>query len=220
MSIPNRMHPELIDWLSHPHDAREILDKASREPALISDLLDVIESDPGTLKFSAEKNLRRLSAYEPERLIPYLDRMMPLIDHPNAFIQWGFMNTLANLALVDHDHLLESLIPIYLKKIHDPSMITAANAAKASAVFMLSYPEIKQDLLQQLLSVKDVVFLDKGNPSLECKNIMIGHVLDLIETYGYRFDAKDDLIAFASRHTDNPRHSVALRARRLLKHLT
>lgn len=213
------MHLELIDWLSHPHDARAILDKASREPALVSDLLDVIGSDPGTLKFSAEMNLRRLSMVEPERLIPYLDRMMPLIDHPNAFIQWGFMNTLANLALVDYERHLEPLIPVYLKKIHDPSMITAANAAKASAVFMLSYPEIHHDLLQQLFSVEDVVYLDKGKPSPECRNIMIGHVLDLLETYGHRFEDKTALIAFAKRHTENPRHSVALRAKRLLNHL-
>lgn len=212
-----RQHPELIEWLNQKNDLNAILAKADAQPELVPDLLDVIESDSGILRYPAEKVIRRLSEVAPERLIPYLPRMAALIRHPNHFIQWGFLLTLANLAIVDDQDFLKTLIPDYLELIHDPTMITAANAAKASVVLMLTYPEMTRDLLDRLIGVEQSVYLDKGEVSPECKNIMIGHVLDIFEIYGTRFGDPEALKAFALRHRHNPRLSVAKRAERYLK---
>lgn len=60
-------------------------------------------------------------------------------------------------------------------------------------------------------------YLYKGAPSLECRNIMLGNVIDCFDMYWLQSENKKSLLEFAMGQVDNPRETVARKARLFVK---
>lgn len=195
--------------------ARAEQDVAS-DPARIRNLLDFINSDQGSTKFTAEKILRNLSENRPALLYPYFDAILPWLDSPNAFIQWGGIFILGNLVTVDNEQKFPAIFDRFFTLLNHPAMITAANVAAAAPAIIRHYPELEPEITRRLLAVTANTYYRKNQASPECKNIMLGHVLDSLDGYYDQAEAQDQILDFARVLTGNSRAAVARKARKFL----
>jgi len=203
-----------VSWTKNFSRAEQ--DVAS-DPARIRDLLDFIDSDKGSTKFTAEKILRNLSVSQPALLYPYFDAIVSWLDSPNAFIQWGGIFVLGNLVMVDVDRKFPSVFERFFALLNQPAMITAANVAATSPAIIRHHPELEPEITRRLLAVTANTYYRKNQPSPECKNILLGHVLDSLDRYYDQAKAQDQILDFARALTDNSRAAVARRARKFLE---
>jgi hypothetical protein len=176
-----------------------------------------MRTDKSSVKFFCEKLIRLLSAENPELVYPYFADLAALLDSPNNILKWGAIITLANLASVDREHKFAAIYEKYFSLLNDSSMITAGNVAGSAWKIVLINPGYEQDITRRLLAVRNNVYLNKGQPSPECKNIMCGHVLDCFEKYYPMSREKDKIREFAAGLRNNPRPAVAKRAAAFLK---
>lgn len=140
-----------------------------------------------------------------------------MIDSPNNFIKWGGIMLVANLAAADDGGRFDAIYDRYFSLVESEAMITSANAAGNAWKIVRKHPRYDKDVTGRLLHVRDQVYIHKGEPSPECRNIVIG---DVIECFGKYFDIsseKEKMLAFAAKETENPRKSTAKKAREFLK---
>jgi hypothetical protein len=203
----------LIDWLKLKPDLDAVVFKRTVEPDLISRMVDVIENDSGTIKFHCDKILQELSQIHPEWVYPEFDRIASHITSTNHFIQWGALITLSHLIAVDVGKKFMRIYPEFLKLATSDSMVTAANASKGLIALIPIHPELESDIVRHLIQCESRTYLNKGEVSEECRFIMIGHVLDFFDHISNTSSYKKDMVAFAKRHTENPRKKTAQKAK-------
>lgn len=208
----------LIEWLKQKPDFSSVMIKLISEPNLPDLLLEIIETDSGNVKFYCDKLIQRLSQDHPEIIVPFFDRIASHLKHPNHFIQWGALLTLPNVMALDGGEKFMSVTPTYFELTDGDSMITASNAAKGIVKLIPFHPELEEPIIIHLIHCEDRVYRDKTEVSPECRNIMIGHVIDLFSQL-YASSSHQALIrSFVLRHTNNPRSSTAKKAKVFLIH--
>jgi hypothetical protein len=203
-----------VSWTKNFSRAEQ--DVAS-DPARIRDLLDFIDSDQGSTKFTAEKILRNLSVSQPALLYPHFDAIVFWLDSPNAFIQWGGIFILGNLVTVDGDRKFPALFERFFALLNQPAMITAANCVATASRIIQRYPELEPEITRRLLAVTANTYYRKNQPSPECKNILLGHVLDSLDGYYDQAIDQDQILDFAQSLIHNSRAAVARKARKFLE---
>lgn len=206
----------LTTWLLTKPDPDAVVLKCSSDPQLVSSLLDLIESDKGTLKFQADKLIQGLSVTHPDLILPVHDRIASHINSSNSFIQWGAMITLANLIPFDEGKAFMKVLPEFKKWVQADSMITAANASKGLVALIRCHREYEAELIPLLISCEDRTYLYHGEPSPECRSIMIGHVLDFFLDLIDGSNVKEMMVGFATRHVEDPRNKTAKKAEAFL----
>jgi len=187
------------------------------EPSRIKGLIEKINTDKGSGKFFLEKSIRLLSEREPSLVYPYFSEIAYLIQSPNNFIKWGAIISISNLIAVDEENRFEPLLDGYFSLLNSDSMITAGNVASNAWKFAMKNPVWEKKITERLLKVKENTYLYKGEPSPECKNIMLGHVLTCFDKYYKVSTLQEKIIAFAESEVNNPRKSVARKAQAFLK---
>ena len=187
------------------------------QPELINDLLAIMQSDRGSLKFKAEKVIRAVSEQQPAVLLPHFDLLASLTKSSNNFIKWGAIITLSNLFQADADHQHDNYLPEYLALIHAEDMITAGNAVSNMWKVVRAYPDHEQEITSHLLSVPRIVYQHKGSPSPECNRVVCGHLLDCFNRYYEISGSKQEIRSFAELQLNSSRRGVAKKAAAFLK---
>ena len=213
-------HCKLSEMLNDKQAFEVLVNGAAEQPELINELLAIMQSDKGSLKFKAEKVIRTVSEQQPAALLPHFDLLASLTKSSNNFIKWGAIITLSNLFLADVDHQHEAYLPEYLALIHTEEMITAGNAVSNMWKVVRAYPEREYEITSQLLSVPRIVYQHKGDPSPECNRIVCGHLLDCLDKYYAMSGSKQEILAFAALQVNSSRPSVAKKAAAFLKRHT
>lgn len=208
---------EQIGTLIKNKDLEGMVEVLKEEPSRIKGLIEKINTDKSSGKFFLEKSIRLLSEREPSLVYPYFSEIADLIQSPNNFIKWGAIITISNLVGVDEENRFESLFDEYFSLLNSDSMITAGNVAGNTWKFVVKKPEWESEITERLLKVKENTYLYKGEPSPECKNIMLGHVLGCFDKYYEASTLQEKIIAFAESEVNNPRKSVARKAQAFLK---
>ncbi len=60
-----------------------------RDASVIPLFIEVMEKEKTAVKYQAEKAVRKISEERPAMLLPYVDRLIGLLDSDNNFIRWG-----------------------------------------------------------------------------------------------------------------------------------
>lgn len=192
----------------------ESLVKSKRQIPVILEALLVENS---SRKYSYEKALRLLSGRKPEWIYPYFDHFKSMLRNDNSFLKWGAILTLSNLTAVDTESKFEQIFREYFKPIHGPEMITAANIIGASATIVRHKPELADRVANEIFKAEKAVYLNKGVPSPECRNVVLGQAIDtLYQIYGY-IGPKMRVLKFVRRQEHNTRKAVAKKAERFLR---
>ena len=198
-------------------DIAEIVDRVIDKPDEIVKLIEALKVEKRAVKFSYEKVLRLVSERRPGLIYPYFDVFAGLLDCENNFLKWGAIMTVANLTAVDTEKKFEAVFRKYYAPIPGPVMITAANIIGSSARIALAKPELTQRITREILKVEKAQYINKGALSTECRNVVIGHAIDSLDTFFDQIDDKAKVIAFVKRQLNNTRKPVAKKAERFLR---
>jgi len=208
---------DLVETLKKKPELNDFTEKVLADTGIIPALLKIMETDKGSVKFYCEKIIRKIGEKNPEVLDPYFEEIASLLDSPNNFLKWGAIITIANLAAADSEHKFAGIYEKYFSLLNSESMITAGNVVGNAWKIVLKDPGLEKDITERLLGVEKNIYLNKGRPSPECQNIMLGHVLDCFDKYYHLAGDKEKIIRFAAGQTKNPRKSVAQKAEAFLK---
>ncbi|MHB1485890.1 MAG: hypothetical protein ACYCYI_14705 [Saccharofermentanales bacterium] len=198
-------------------DIDRFTDSVIENSDMIPVLIEIMNTDKGTAKFYCDKIIRNISEKDPKLIYPYFDDLFKMIRSDNSFIKWGAIITISNLISVDDENKFNGFFREYFSLLETGSMVAAANVI-CNAWKILKYkPYYENEITGKLLGIDTYTYLYKGEPSCECKNILIGHVLDCFDKYFDISENKTKMLEFASRHIHNERSSVSKKAENFLK---
>lgn len=193
------------------------INMVSNNQTLIPVIFDIIHTDKGTQKFYCEKIIRKLSEIAPDMIYPYYHDVVHMVVSDNKFIKWGGIITLTNLASEDYDRHFLDVFDMFFNLINSEVMVTAANVIENTWKIVKNYPDLEPQITGRLLAVEGNVYMHKGKESSECRNIVIGTVINCFGTYYAISERKQDMIEFVKRQKNNPRKRVAKTAVDFLK---
>ena len=186
-------------------------------PEIIAVLLEIIRQDKGSTKFYCDKVIRQFSETHPSLVYPYFQSIAGLIDSNNNYIKWGALQTIAKLIAVDTERQFDSIYEQYFDQIQSPSMITAATVVGNSWKVIMARPDKEDDITSRLMRVTENTYYGKGEPSPECRDILIGHVITCFGNYFAVSGNKSKILAFAEEQQANHRRSTAAKAAAFVK---
>lgn len=207
----------LLAAINNKPEFSSFVETVLSNPDMIGTLLEIIRTDKGSIKFYCDKVIRKISETRPSLVYPYFHEIAQLIDSSNNFIKWGALLTISNLIAVDHEKRFDAIYDQYFDLINSDSMITAANVTGNAWKFIQAMPDKEDDITTRLLRVPKNTYLYKGEPSPECKNILIGHVLDSFDQYFAISHQQSKMLKFAEAQKNNSRQSTAKKALSFLK---
>ena len=203
--------------LAEKSDMNELVTEVLREPAMISELIDIITTDKTSIKFFCTKVIRLTSEQHPDIVFPYFDAIAKLIESNNSFIKWDAIAIISNLVCVDSVGKYDLIHKEYFDLIKEPKMITAATVVGNAWKIVMHKPHFESDITKRLLSVPDILYYSKGKPSPECNNVMCGHVIDCFDKYYLASKSKDEICNFVRQQLGNTRKQVVRKAESFLK---
>jgi hypothetical protein len=183
-----------------------------RNHELIAGVLEGIGAKRAGVRLGASKALRILSERVPELLYPHFDFFAAMLGHDNHILQWNATITLANMARVDREGKIESVLNRYLDLIAGSNMITAANAMRGAAIIGAAKPHLVKRIVPRIMRVERAEY---ATP--ECRNVAIGHALLALEELVHLLPDRRGVRLFAARQLGNPRAATSAKARRFLK---
>jgi hypothetical protein len=183
-------------------------------------LIDIINTDKSNIKFKCEKILRHISEKKPFLVYPYFDFFVDLLKSDNNFLKWGAIITISNLVSVDEENKFEKIFKQYYAPISGPTMITASNIINSSAKITQVKLNLIDKIVKEMLKVETANYINKGKLSPECKNIVIGHVIDSFDKFFDKIKDKEKIISFVINQANNTRNSVRKKAEKFLKKYT
>ncbi len=193
-------------------EATDIVEKVTKNPDLLPQLLDGISSANARIRFASAKILRMISEENPEILYSSMDFFVNLLDSDNNILKWNAMDIIANLTIIDTDNKFDNLFRKFYGHLYDGSLITAGHVVDNSGKIALAKPEFQAEITKELLKVEKIPL-----PTEECRNILIGKTIEAFDGFYDRIKDKDKIISFVKRQLKNPRNATRSKAERFLK---
>ncbi|MBN2320350.1 MAG: hypothetical protein JXR49_14805 [Acidobacteria bacterium] len=198
-------------------DIGSIADQLVKNRRHIPLLVEALQVEKSSKKYAYEKTLRLVSEMKPELLYPHFDVFVRMLDNDNSFLKWGAIMTVANLTAVDTKNRFEKIFRKYYAPIGGPVMVTAANVIGSSEKIVRAKPELADAVTKEILKVEKSNYLNKGEPSPECRNVAIGQAIDAFDQFYDRIGPKTKVLNFVKRQLTNTRKQVAGKAERFMK---
>lgn len=168
------------------------------------------------IKYCAAKKAIKISQNYPKELYRDFDFFVKMLDNEKNVLKWTAIIVLGNLSKVDTKNKINKIISRLMANLSDKSLITASNSIKAMAKIGKYKPKHQKQILNGILKVEKATYYNKGKPSPECRNVVIGHALDGISEFDQKLIEEKKVITFIKRQTKNSRLTVARRAKKLL----
>jgi len=180
------------------------------------DLKDLFDEKP-EIKYHAAKKSIQVSLVDPGSLYPDLGTFEKFLTGENNVLRWTATKVIGNLSGVDTKNKIDKNIPTLISFVTDGSLITAANAVAALSLIAKNKPRFKEEILKALFSVEKATYYNKGAPSPECRNVVLGHVLASLPNFGEDIYSRQDIRELLERQTKNTRPKVRATAEKLLE---
>lgn len=195
----------------------ELLQKAKQDFGLLPELLQGTLSPKATIRYSCAKVLVDLSEEAPEKLYPYVDKFIELLDNKHRILTWNALAIIANLAKVDGDKKFDAIFERYYSFLNDEYMVTVANVVANSAKIALAKPNLVHKIVTELMKVNRISL----TPHLteECKRVLTEHTIRSFDLFFEKIEAKDKtrVFSFVEQQLHSPRLSLRKEAETFLK---
>jgi len=201
------MESELLQKLEDKSMTKEmLLQKVKQNFNLVPEVLNGVSSSKATIRYGCAKVLMDLSEEHPEKLYPYMDSFITLLDSKYRILTWNAMAILANMAKVDMDKKFDAVFDKYYSYLNDAYMVTVANVVGNSAKIALAKPHLIQKIANELLKVENI----STTPHLteECKRVIAEHAIKSFTVFFDKIEQKEKVVSFASRHLKSPRKTL------------
>lgn len=193
----------------------ELLSKVKQDFSLISFLLSGVDSSKAAVRYGCAKVLMDLSEEHPEKLYPYFDSFIDLLDSKYRILTWNAFAIIANLTRVDADKKFDTIFDKYYSFLDNDYMVTVANVVGNSGKIALAKPYLIPKITEELLKVEDI----STSPHLteECKRVIAQRTIKTLDLFFDRIDQKERVISFVKVHLDSPRKKLRTTAENFLK---
>jgi len=212
------METDLLQKLGSKAITKEkLLQKVEQNLDLLPELLQGIFSLKAAIRYGCAKVLMDLSEKSPEKLYPYMENFIELLDSKHRILTWNAMAIIANLAKVDKNRRFDAIFDKYYNFLNDEYMVTVANVVRNSAKIALAKPYLVQKIATELLRVNDI----SVTPHLteECKRVITEHAIKSFDVFFERIEAKArvQVLSFVRQLLDSKRTSLRKEAQSFLK---
>ena len=193
-------------------DKEAIACRVIKKRELLSDLFRGLSADEPGVKYGCSKILRIISEKKPRMLYARLDFFIDLLDSDNTFHEWAAILIIGNLASVDSKKRIDRILDSYLRPIHGPVMISAANVMRGAARIAATKPWLVERIAKALLNVEKARY-----KTAECRNVALGHAIQSLDGIFDQINDKGPVIRLIRRQLKNPRNATRKKAERFLK---
>lgn len=210
------MESELVNRLVDKSITKdELLGKVERNFALLSDVLKGISSPKAAIRYGCSSMLMDLSEKNPEKLYPYMDFFIGLLDNKYKILTWNALVIIANLTEVDRGQKFDSLFDKYYDFLDDEYMVTVANVVDNSAKIAHAKPYLLQKITNRLLETADI----SVTPHLteECKKVIAEKSIKVFDLFFDKIEDKERVISFVKPHLESSRKTLRLEAANFLR---
>jgi hypothetical protein len=191
---------------------RRIATDVIRRPEWMDELVSGLEADRAPVRFGSAKVLQIVSERAPEILVPRIGLFIDLLDCDNRILRWNAILIVGNLAVVDSKRKIDRILDRYLEPIPGPELITAANTIRGATRIARARPRLVDRIVDRILTT------EKGRyKTAECRNVVLGHAIDALDTLFDRTKRKERVARFVERQLRNPRNATRRRAERFAK---
>ncbi len=193
----------------------ELLTKVQGNFDLLPEVMKGISSSKATVRYGCAKVLMDLSETHPERLYPYMDSFVALLDSKYRILTWNALAIIANLTRVDKNKKFDAIFDRYYSFLDDDYMVTVANTVGNSAKIALAKPYLIQKITDELLRTERL----PTTPHLteECKRVIAEKAIDSFSQFFSKIEDKEKVMAFVSKHCKSPRETLKKKADMFLK---
>jgi hypothetical protein len=193
----------------------ELFQKVEQNVSLIPEVLQGTSSSKAGIRYGCAKVLMDMSAKYPEKLYPYMESFIELLDSNHRILTWNAMAIIANLTKVDKERKFDAIFDKYYSFLNDEYMVTVANVVGNSAKIALAKPHLVQKITTELLKVDNISLT--LHLTEECKRVITEHAIKSLDAFVDKIEAKERVISFVKRQLDSPRTSLKKEAQSFLK---
>ncbi len=193
----------------------ELLNKVRKDFNLLPFLLNGVHSSKAAVRYGCSKVLMDLSEENPEKLYPYVDSFIDLLDSKYRILTWNALTIIANLTKVDADNKFDAIFEKYYGFLNNDYMVTVANVVGNSSRIAQAKPYLIPKITDELLKVEDI----STTPHLteECKRVIVQATIKSLDLFFDRIDQKERVISFVKSHLDSSRKSLRTAAENFLE---
>ena len=193
----------------------QLLDKVKNDFGLIPLLLTGVGHDKAAVRNGCSNVLMDLSEQHPEKLYPYFDFFVDMLDSKYRILTWNALAIISNLTRVDADKRFDAIFDKYYSFLDNEYMVTVANVVGNSGTIALAKPYLIPKVTDELLRVRDVSL----TPHLteECKRVIAQQAIKTFDLFFDRVEQKDRVLSFVSEHVDSPRVKLRTAAEKFLE---
>ena len=192
-----------------------LLQEVMHNSDLLSEVIRGISSSKAAIRYGCTKILTDLSEEQPEKLYPYLDEFIELLDSKYRILIWTAITIIANLSKVDKERKIDAIFNKYYSYLDNDYLVTVATVVGNSAKIALAKPYLTQKITAELLKVDDVPVM----PHLteECKRVIMEKAIDCFDAFFDQLQDKAEVLSLVKRQLDSPRTSLRTKAKSFLK---
>jgi len=193
----------------------ELVQKVKTNPSLIPEVLGGLSSSKAAIRYGCAKALMDLSQEQPDKLYPYMDSFITLLDSKYRILVWNAMAIIANLAKVDKDRKFDAAFNKYYRFLNDEYMVTVANVVGNSGRIALAKPYLAQKIANELLKVENI----STTPHLtdECRRVIAEKAIESFDLFFDKIKDKDKVVSFVKRNKNSSRENLKVKAESFLK---
>ena len=179
----------------------------------IGENIELMQSAPNPkVKYGSVRDLLAAARIRPEAVYPHFDRFVELLKSQNNILKWTAIDVIGLLSKVDKENKVDAMVGKLTTLVKEGKFITANHAISALSAIASAKPRFKQKVAVALLKAEQYKY-----ETTECKNIVLGKVIEAIRPIAASVASKNEIIGFVKRQTRNARSSTRKKAQQFLK---
>lgn len=179
---------------------------------LVPMLIEGTSSPKAVVRYGCASVLMDLSVEYPERLYPYIEELMGLLDSQYRILTWNALAMVANLAKVDEEKKFDGVLDKYYGFLSNEYMVTVANTVSNSGKIALAKPYLIPRITAELLKVENL----SVTPHLteECKRVIAESAIKTFDLFFDKLDEKEKkkVLGFVERQQNSSRRTLRAKA--------
>jgi hypothetical protein len=215
--MANRMDVERLLRDKGNKAAEELVSRAADDQRVLAEVVTHATSSVKRVKNGAAKTLKILSEVRPDLLVSRLQDFIQLMDAEDTIVRWIAMDVVGNLAELDRQNVLNMrTLRVFLARISDPALVTAAHAVDNLGKIGLCKPRFRKPITEQLLQA------DAADRAPDCREILAGKALVALSLYVDEIRSgsiRAAIAKYAVRHRRSDRPGTGKKAEKLLARL-
>ncbi len=193
---------------------QELLQKVELDFDLLPIVLKGVSSSKAAIRYGCAKVLIDLSEEHPERVYPYMDFFVDLLDSKHRILTWNALAIIANLARVDKNKKFDAIFDKYYSFINDEYMVTVANVVGHSGKIALAKPYLVDKVTDELLKVENIS--TTLHLTEECKRVVAEKTIKSFNLFFDKIKQKEKVTSFVKNHLNSPRKTLRRTAENFL----